>query len=332
MINTIDTLGLKVNTITPDTYSNNIDINTEITITFNSELNKDLISSGILIYEDVNRKYSRNSRIKEDEYDYITYSLRYSNKTVSIRPNIPLKENCRYIIFIDRRVLQDILGNMMTDDFISYFDTTGDSYNICRILKPANNSIIPVLDSILLEDTYSDRYNIQISRSRDFNTVVYDEIIDGIAINKVYPLPDGMYYLRAKEENAPVYSGEPIIFSIKSYQSTTVTDQDVDEEYMFRPIEEEELLVTGSFPENEGCLVNVKSNVTYMKFNKLIDIDDIDFYESYFTGEMVDDTDNYLSESLDKSMLSHGEVEGHYVFAQDEDNEETYVFFVPDTL
>ena len=332
MMGSLDTLGLRVETVSPSTFSNNIDINSEIKITFNSELNSDLIVSGIALLEDKDKKYIRNNMIKDlDDYDVVPVSITYKDKTIFMRPTMPLKEDCRYIIFADKRMLQDILGNMMLTDYITYFDTSSDSYNVCSILIPENNSIIPVLDKINITETDCDRYCLQISKQPGFETVVYDEIVDGTNVEKIYPLEDGLYYIRAKEENAPEY-GIANIFSIKSFKSTTVSDQDLDEDYIFEPLTEEELKVIESYPANDVGLVNVKSNSVYMKLNKLIDIDNIDFYESSFEGELVDDNDKYMEENLNSNQMSHQDVDGHYVFVQDEEKEETYIFFVPDTL
>lgn len=332
MIGSLDTLGLRVENVYPKTFSNNVDINSEIEIKFNSELNSNLILNGISLLEDTEKKYIRDNVIKDiDNYDIVPVTITYKDRTVFIRPNMPLKEDCRYIIFADKRILQDILGNMMLTDYISYFDTSNYSYNTCSILIPENNSIIPVLDKISITDTDCDRYCVQISKQPGFETIVYDEIVDGVNIEKTYRLEDGMYYIRAKEENAPEY-GIANIFSIKSYRSTTVSDQDLDEDYMFEPLTEEELKMIGSYPENNASLINVKSNIVYEKFNKLINIKDIDFYESFFKGELIDDTDNYMSNTFKNNQLSHEDVDGHYIFVQDEEKEETYVFFVPDAL
>ena len=332
MMGSLETLGLRVESVSPSTFANNVDINTEIKIRFNSELNTKLIISSIYLLEDVNKKYIRNNVIKDlEEYETIPVSVTYKDKTVIMRPTIPLKEDCRYIVFVDKRIIQDIIGNMMLTDYITYFDTTNDSYNVCSILVPQNNAIIPVLDKIEITDTDCDRYCIQISKQPNFETIVYDEIVDGVNIEKLYQLEDGMYYIRAKEENAPEY-GIANIFSIKSYRSTTVSDQDLDEDYMFEPLTEEELKILSSYPDNKGCLVNVKSNAAYIRFNKLIDIEDIDFYESSFIGELIDDDDKYMEKTLLQERMSHNDVDGHYVFVQDEEKEETYVFFVPDSL
>ena len=331
MLNTLETLGLRVEKVSPVTFANNIDINSELTITFNSELNTKLILNGVYILEDTQKKYIRDNKIVIDDYDIVTCTMRYKDRTIMLRPTMPLKENCRYIIYVDKRIVQDILGNMMITDYISYFDTSSDAYNICSIIQPENSSIIPVLDTIEITNTDCDRYNIQISRQPGFETIVYDEIVDGPVILKVYPLPDGLYYIRAKEENAPEY-GVANIFSIKTFRSTTVSDQDIDEDYMFEPIEEEELKIIKSYPEDKSGLVNVKSNTSYMKFNKLIDFEDIDFYESFFKGEFIEEMDKYLSDNLDKSQIEHNDIDGHYVFLQDEEKEETYVFFVPNTI
>lgn len=197
--------------------------------------------------------------------------------------------------------------------------------------EPKNNAVLNKTTKVVLSNSYSDKYVIQISKNKDFENTVYENSVEGNKFTHDFSLEDGLYYIRAKAETSKEY-GEYNVFSIKSYNKTSVTDEDLDEDYVFEEIKDEELKVLSSYPDNDACLVNVKSNCTYMKFNNIIQEDEIDFYESGLFGNFIDDDDIYYEDNLNINQKEDSDIDGHFTTVYDEALEKTHIFFVPHEL
>lgn len=327
MISSLETLGLRVEFIYPRVFSNNVNTNSNITVTFNSELNTDTIIRSVFLLEDNKKSYVKDDKITVDDYKIINTTIAYKDKKVIIWPS-QLEEGCRYIIFINKDNLRDILNNVMLTDYISYFDTADSSYIECSVIEPANNAVLNKLSKVILSDISSNKYIIQISKNQGFENTVYENSIEGNKTEHEISLEDGLYYIRAKREDSKEY-GEYNVFSIKSYNKTTVTDEDLDEDYVFEEIKDDELKILSSYPDNDDCLVNVKSNCTYMKFNNIIKEDEIDFYESGLFGSFIDDDDIYYEDNLNINQKEDSDIDGHFTTVYDEALEKTHIFFVP---
>jgi hypothetical protein len=330
MIGSLDTLGLRVENMSPAAFSNNVSTGSTLTVTFNSELNTDTIIESVLVLEDKSKSYVRGNKLNIKDYKVVNTTVTYKDKQVIISPS-QLEESCRYIIYISKNKLQDILNNMMLTDYVSYFDTADSSDIECSVIEPLNNSILSKLDKIILSDSISYRYVIQISKQQDFETTVYDEIVDGTKIYRDFHLEDGLYYVRAKGENSTEF-GPWNVFSIKSYKNTSVADQDLDEDYVYEEVTDEELKILSSYPYIDEPLVDVKSNAVYMKLNKFIEEDEIDFYESNFYGKFIDSDDTYYLDNLNDNQKEDTNIDGHFTYVYDEAKGETYIFFVPNAL
>ena len=321
MISSISTLGLKPENIIPEKFKTNVDINTEISIYFNSELDTSTIIGNIYILEDKNFEYT-NGPVDLNYYDVIDGNLTYKDKSIIFTPKNQLNINSRYIIYIPKEGIRDIFGNVTLIDFISYFSTESfQAYAKCEILYPINNTTISSLEKISITDLNSPKYLVQISKIKTFDNLVLEETVDTPIVEKRYNIGDGLYFIRAKAINGEF--GETNVFTIKSHENTIPTDQDLDEDYIWEEYVEEPEALIETFPVNDSIGINEKTNVLYMKFNGIIDIDDIDFYESYLIGEPNDNDDN---------ISSHDEVDGSYTVIHDEEKYETYIFFIPNTL
>lgn len=321
-------LGLRVESSSPGMYATNISINSEITITFNSELNTRTIPGNVLILEDVQNKYVVGNNIVMKDYEIVEGAITYKDKVINFKPTNQLNKKSRYIIYVIEGSVCDILGNVTLSNYISYFDTeVYETYAPCDILEPLSNSVLTTLTKIVIEDLESYRYIYQISKSPTFENVILEEIVDGNIVEKDFTLGDGLYYVRAKAENGEAF-GDYVIFSIKSFIGTTPTDEDVDEEFIYTPYEDDSLELLVAYPENGAVNVNVKTNVLYMKFNKILTLEDIDFYEAQITGTFEDNDDQFNTDSI----VAHGDVDGSFVVVYDEENSETYIFFSPDTI
>lgn len=330
MASTLHTLGLRVDKATPSMYSVNINVNSEIKIMFNSELNTDTLPNNFFILKDVDRNYIRGNVIKVEDYEEVPGTASYKDKTIIFTPSNQLEESTRYIIYVKKNKVADILGNVMLTDFISYFDTEDSaSFDLPIILEPENNSIVDGLNKVSIEDVGGYRYVYQISKQPTFENIIKEEIVDGTELERDFELGDGLYYIRARVEDGEF--GVANVFSVRTYKSTTVTDDDISDQFIYEPYDEKELELIASYPENEAVMVNIKTNVYYMKFNSIVPIEDIDFTEAVFEGNYSDEDDQF-NDDLEVKAQYHGEVDGSFSVVYDEENEETYVFFIPTNL
>lgn len=319
MINTINTLGLRVENVNPEKFKTKVNVNSDISVSFNSDLDSSSIFDNFKILKESAVKYD-DGEINLSDFDAVAGNITYKDKVVVFTPFLPLSINCKYIIYISANGIRDILGNTMLVDYISYFSTASYSeLGICEILEPEKNKILYSLDKISLSKLDSDKYLIQISKTKTFDNLVLEKVIYTNLLEEDLKLGDGLYYIRAKAMNGEF--GESCVITIKTHTNTVPTDQDLDEEYIWQEYQNDELKLLENFPT--GIDINQKTNILYMKFNKILGIDSIDFFESFITGETNDE---------DISETDNGELDGSYITVSDDEKSETYVFFVPNSL
>lgn len=323
MINSISR-GLRVEVVSPSLYQSNVDINSQIKIEFNSDLNTDTIIDNFIILKDAHLRFTEGENIIISNYETVEGLVTYENNTIIFTPSNQLDTKSRYIIYVKKQKIMDILGNILESGYVSYFNT-GD-WSIpkpCSIIEPLNNSILESLETILVEDVGIRSYYYQISKVKTFEVVVTQEAIVGTTITRDFAFGDGIYYIRAKAENGEY--GSPNTFTIKTHRDTTPTEQDLSEDYIYVPYDDAKVEIIGEYPEAESVENNVKTNLFYKKFNKIIPIEEIDFYEATVYGEYTDQDDNYDS----NYAKEHGEVDGTFSVVYDEEKGETYIFFIP---
>ena len=323
MINSINTLGLKPESIFPEKYKSNVSINAEVSIYFNSNLDASSIIGNLYILEDSKLKYSDDiSNFKLEDYKIVDGNLTYKDKTIIFTPREQLNMDARYIIYMPSNGIRDVIGNLIQVDFISYFTTEGvKSVRKCDVVYPVSNSILTSLDKIVVSDVDSEKYLLQISKVKTFDNLIHEEIVDSTTISKNFNLGDGLYFIRAKAINGDF--GEISVLTIKTHENTIPTDQDLDEDYIWQEYEEEEHSIIETFPLNNAIGINEKTNILYMKLKGIVELEDIDFYESFLVGESNDD---------DINITSHEQVDGSFTVVHDEEKLETYVIFTPISL
>ena len=314
----VDFVNLQVDNITPDRYSTGVNIYTSIQVSFNSELNINSIFGNIMLLEDRDRNYTNQNDIDFNLYTKVECQVTYNDKKVILSPISQLCSTSRYIVYIPKNSILDFKGRSLSENFISFFDT--DIPGIlppCNVVYPKNNSIIQSLDRVEIEDIQSDMYLIQISTNKDFNIGVYENVVSHTNITDNFNIKDGSYYIRARSTNGEY--GDVSFFTIKSHEDAMVLETDY-ETFSFEQIDDNTLNHTSSFPEH-NVNVSVKSNLVYMKFDKIIDINDIDFYESGLFDKHITD-DDYSLDPLD----------GTFITINDYSNKCTYVSFVMDNI
>lgn len=317
MLNTLNTLGLGVEIVKPEGFKTKVNANSDISVSFNSDLEISSIIDNFVVLKDNYSTYS-GGEVSISDFESVEGNITYKDKTVIFSPLNILDSNCKYIIYIAKNGIRDVLGKVMLVDHVSYFTTEAyASLGACEIVSPENNKTLSILDRILISDLNTEKYLIQISKIKTFDNLVIERTIDTNLLEEDLKLGDGLYYIRAKALNGVF--GDSCVVTIKTHANSIPTDQDLDESYIWQEYDTE-LELLESFPP--GIDVNEKTNILYMKFNKILDIKDIDFYESFITGESNNDS----------SEISHGEVEGSYIVVVDDKKSETYVFFVPNSL
>lgn len=322
MINSIETIGLRVESVTPSSYSTEVNINSKIELGFNSELNTDSIFGNFAVLLDKHRTYEPGKPVNINDYDIVEGTLTYKDKSIFFTPNNQLYEKARYIIYVKGSTIRDIVGRAMLIDYISYFDTEGAGTLLpCEVVNPANNSIISSLDKVELQNLMADKYILQISKVKTFEVVVYDNVENTSLIEKDFKLGDGLYYIRAKAVNGDF--GETSVFTIRSHKNTAPTDDDLDEDFIYEPYVEELISLQECVPS--GINISEKSNVIYMKFKGEVTPEMIDMFEVQMYGELSDD-DDY------GNISEHGELDGSYSIVYDDKNDETYIFFIPKSM
>lgn len=318
-MNLIETVGLNVLSVIPSGYKTNVNVNTQILIEFNIDLDKTTIVESFALLEDIERCYTPGDEIDFTKFNFIKGGVHYHKKVITFTPSEQLKKNSRYILYVKPNAVRDIFGKSLIQKYVSIFDTESTSHDVnCDISFPVTNSIIDSLDKVECTEIPEANYLIQISKTSTFETKVYESIESSNVIEKDFGLGDGLYYIRAKSLNGDF--GEAVSFSVMSYRNTTPTDDDIDEMYIYRPVEDEEVKLLEQFPL--GVNVNTKTNVLYMKFQGIVPIEEIDFYESSLIGILSDDDDA-------DTLVEHGEVEGSFIVVHDEEELQTYVFYIP---
>lgn len=321
MIQSIDTLGLRVESVLPVPHKIDVNVNSQIIINFNAELNTESIVGSFIVLIDRKGLYT-GGEIDLSLYEALKGTLTYKDKSIIFTPSNQLDKYCRYIIYVKKNSIKNIFGRVMLTDFTSYFDTEVlATIKPTQIIVPVCNSILTSLEKVEIENVNSDKYILQISKQKTFENVVLDKVFDNNTIEEDFNIGNGLYYIRAKAVNGDF--GDVSVFTIKSHINTITTDQDLDEDYIYMPIDNEEVELIGNFPE--GINAHEKSNIVYMKFKGEIDISDIDFYESQVYGELSDEEDV-------GTIKEHGELDGSYSIAYDSEADETYVFFIPNSI
>lgn len=315
---------LNINAIIPPKYKTNTNVNTQIIIGFNRELNQKTILDSFVILKDEEMLFDVESSVIDfKKYKHVEGSVTYQDKSIIFTPKNQLYKNSRYIIYIKKNSICDITGKYLKSDFISVFDTEILASDIkCEVIYPPNNSILEKLDNIEVTEIDSAKYIIQISKVKTFDVVSLELVKDTNIITEDFNLGDGLYYIRAKSLNGDF--GETSSFSLKSYRDTTPVADDITDDYIYIPIDENELKILENALDKQ-IDVHLQTNVVYMKFNKIIPLEDIDFYESNLIGTITDLDDYDIIEE-------HGEVDGSFVVVHNEEEEITYVFYVPDSV
>ena len=304
MIKDLETLGLKVEDITPSQNKDSVSIDSNITIKFNSYLNKATIVNNVILLNATNE-------------ERIPCSVKLVNDTVIVTPKELLSKKEKYLVYIPKNGISDILGRKLLIDFKSYFITEIESYHIKPKVTEPKNGIYPTLPQLIFTSPSKNNI-IEISNSKSFNLIVYSSVsnshADGEVIHKMETnLQDGLYYIRIKTEDNVVSdltqfylsSGEGRVSN--SDYAVEVNDLGIDES--------NELL---EFKPSKD-IVEINRRCVYYVFDGKVDTDIIKKCKSYIVGESIDESD--------EDIESHGYLDYEMIYMYDCVEQKTYIIF-----
>lgn len=328
MNNTIETIGLRVLDTSPAHLSTNINVNSNIDITFSGEINPATFVKNIVVLEDHNKIYKNLDSLKDySQYSVVKGSISYKDKVLTYTPNEPFHTDTCYVVMLSDGIT-DITGNKMTKKHISVFYTeTISSFPRCEIIAPKYGSIVNAIPEFTWRNQCSESYIFQISKSNSFELLLCNDIIPGnkiedyIKYTPVFDAQEGMYHIRVKSENGE-WSDTHQIF-IKAITDAVVAEEDTPEmmhleeflEGLEEPIE-----IIEYFPPQDAVNINLKTNIIYIKIRGKVDEHRLKLDECYVYGESFDE---------EHEEYAHETVDGKWTVVYDSYFDVTYVIFTP---
>ena len=328
MNNTNESIGLRVLNISPNHQSSNVNVNSEIQITFSADINPASFNKNIVILEDYNKIYKNINSLKDySQYSVVKGSISYKDKVLTFTSEEPLHTDTCYIIMLNGGIT-DITGNKMIKKHVSCFYTESvASFPRCEIVSPKYGSIVNAIPEFVWKNQYSESYCFQISKTNTFELLLYNEIIPGNKIEEnmrhtpVFNAEEGMYHIRIKSENGE-WSDIHQIF-IKAVTDAVVAEEDTPE--MFHLDEfleglEEPIEILEYFPADGTINNSLKTNIIYIKIKGKVDEDRLYLEECYIYGESFDE---------EHEEYAHEVVDGKWTVIYDSYFDVTYVIFTP---
>lgn len=200
----IEDNNLNISTIYPSQGEKNVNVKSNITISFTREINKGTILKNFLVLKDFNKSINVIDDIQNCFHEIVVGRIKYDNKTITFEPDKKLEYGCRYVIII-RKHMQGIFNEALERDSLFVFNTeelkeNTSVINIPNLTYPSDMSIINKLNYIEWKHEYTSGYIIQVSDTNEFNNLEYEyktsEDIKSCTIDK--NLDDGCYYIRVK--------------------------------------------------------------------------------------------------------------------------------------
>lgn len=321
MNNGNETLGLTVISTKPTSHETCVNVNSTIEITFSADLNKSTLNNSIVVFEDINGAYNGATSLKDSEkFNIVKGSMSYSNRVVTYKPKEPFKENMKYIVVLNNTI-KDITGIKLIKKFVFAFNTEiTASYGKCEIIEPAYGKIFNELPNIEWESLDAPSYIIQISKSNEFETLLFETFIaDATSYKPNIDLKEGLYYIRVKAEGGEW--SDPCQFFIKEVTDAIVSTEDQSEEIYLQDFLdglEDEIEILEVFPKDGSTLNSLKTNVFYIKLKGIIDFSRINLKECYIESELYDSED-------DDSSYEHKKIGGNWTIVQDTEYDCTYL-------
>lgn len=333
MIKDIETIGLKVENITPYQNAIDVDVNSSINISFNAELNTGTIIGNISVLEDSEMLYDKSNGIgAKNRYTLVRGSVSYKDRIITFKPSKPLNEDSRYLICVKENGITDICGNKLPKEYIGVIYTESKAtISAVNILSPKFGCICQEVPQFTWGDKQTKGYVYQLSREETFETLIVDKVIKNdtsdyakTSYKPTIILPEGLYYVRVKSING--HWSEPLQFFIKKSNQGSVTSEDVTEQSILQELDDtfdRPLDVLEVFPHDSSVQVDTKINIMYVKLTGKVRAEDIDFDNTFVSGELFDPED---------TSKEHGVVDGDWTVIYDKHKDESYIVFTPKEL
>ena len=331
MNNQNETLGLRVLSVSPSHLESNVNVNSNIDVTFSSDINPSTLAKNIVVFEDYNKSYNGVESLKDySKFSVVKGSISYADKILTYTPEKPFNTGSSYILVLNDKIL-DITGNQLTQKYISVFYTeTIASYGRCEITNPKYGFITNEIPTFSWINQKSPSYIFQISKVNSFEVTVVDEVITGneyeeeISYTPDFPAQEGMYFIRVKSENGE-WSDTHQIF-IKPITDAVIAKEDVSEMISFNDFFEnllEPVVVLEMFPNPDSVNNSLKTNIFYIKIKGKLDESRVNLDDCYISAETLDD---------DHDEYTHENISGSWSIVYDSYYDVTYIIFTPDLL
>ena len=331
MNNTNETIGLRVLDVSPRHQSNNVNVHTNISITFSADIDPSSFFKNIVVLEDHNHIYKNVNSLKDySQYSVVKGSISYKDKVLTFTPEEPFHTDTCYVMMLNGGIT-DITGNKMTKKHVSCFYTESvASFPRCEITSPKYGSIVHEIPEFVWKNQCSESYIFQVSKTNTFELLLCDEVIPGNKIEElikykpVFNAEEGMYHIRVKSENGE-WSDVHQIF-IKEITDAVVASQDTSEIMRldeFLEDLEEPIEILEYFPPQDSVNINLKTNIVYIKIKGKVDEDRLKLDDCYVYGESFDE---------EHEEYAHETVDGKWTVVYDAYFDVTYVIFTPVNL
>lgn len=331
MNNTNESIGLRVLNVSPNHQSSNINVNSNIEITFTSDINPATFVKNIVVLEDYNKIYKNINSLKDySQYSVVKGSISYKDKVLTYTPNEPFHTDSCYVVMLSDDIT-DITGNKMIQKHVSCFYTESvASFPRCEIISPKYGSIVNSVPEFVWKNQCSESYIFQVAKNNSFELLLYNEVIPG---NKVeenmkhtpeFNAEEGMYYVRVQSENGE-WSDVHQIF-IKAITDAVIAEEDTPDmmhlddflDGLQEPIE-----ILEYFPAEDSVNISLKTNIVYIKIKGKVEEDRLKLDECFVYGESFDE---------EHEEYAHETVNGKWTIIYDAYFDVTYVIFTPDNI
>jgi hypothetical protein len=334
MFNTIETTGLRVETITPELQKINVDVHSEIDITFNSDIDTGTIVGNFIVLEDPDLLFTSISSIDKTRFITVQGNVTYEDRTIKFKPTNPFKENTKILVLLRAKGITDIMQRSLVTDFVGIFYTECDAtLPKCEFITPKFGVITPDVPEFSWVDQESEAYVFQVSHDETFEILLCDKVIKNetstYAKTSYTPnliLDEGLYYARVKS----IYGhwSDPLQLFIKRTTEAVVSREDINESLILEELDAAfvpPLEILEMFPSNDTVNINPKINIIYMKVAGQVNSTDIDFSNTFVEGSLFDDEDADTAEP-------HGYLDGEWTVIYDSLKDVTYIVFSPIAL
>lgn len=331
MNNGNETYGLRILNVSPSHHTSNINVNSDIEITFSADINPASFSKNIVVLEDYNRIYKNINSLKDySQYSVVKGSISYKDKVLTYTPNEPFHTDTCYVVMLSDGIT-DITGNKMSKKHVSVFHTEEvATFPKCEIIAPKYGCIVNSIPEFSWYNQGAPSYNFQVAKNNSFELLLCDDIIPGNEVEEIlkytpnFNMEEGIYHVRVKSENGE-WSNVHQIF-IKAITDAVVAQEDTPEilhleeflEGLEEPIE-----ILEYFPAQDSINNSLKINVIYIKIKGKVDEDDIKLDECYVYGESFDE---------EHEEYAHETVNGKWTVVYDSYFDVSYVIFTPENI